>query len=137
LNSYFIYLFLFFDYFKILDRANENKVPPEHMPKKLFVISDMQFDKADENYATNFQVPSVLSFFFRLPSLTSIFFPPLLFFSPLSLVSFPLPLLSSPLSPPLPHLTCRSSSKGTKMLDMQCRKSFFGMWTVNMILMIN
>eukprot|EP00026_Physarum_polycephalum_P003826 Phypoly_transcript_03842.p1 GENE.Phypoly_transcript_03842~~Phypoly_transcript_03842.p1 ORF type:complete len:604 (-),score=57.53 Phypoly_transcript_03842:525-2252(-) len=39
----------------ILDRASENKVPPEHMPKKLFVISDMQFNRADANYVTNFQ----------------------------------------------------------------------------------
>ena len=37
----------------ILDRAIANSVPNSEMPKKLFVISDMQFNQADSNYQTS------------------------------------------------------------------------------------
>jgi len=42
----------------ILERAKAFKLAPEAMPKKLFVISDMQFDQADMNggFKTNYQV---------------------------------------------------------------------------------
>ena len=41
----------------ILNAAIENNVPEEQMPKKLFIISDMQFDKAcHDNSKTNFEV---------------------------------------------------------------------------------
>ncbi|KAN0055450.1 hypothetical protein ACTA71_008561 [Dictyostelium dimigraforme] len=35
----------------ILEKAKENKLPQEDMPKKLFVISDMAFDSADGSYS--------------------------------------------------------------------------------------
>lgn len=38
----------------ILDFAVENKVPADQMPKRMFVISDMQFDAATDPGATNF-----------------------------------------------------------------------------------
>ncbi|GAM17843.1 hypothetical protein SAMD00019534_010180 [Acytostelium subglobosum LB1] len=37
----------------ILQKAIKNKLPQEAMPKKLFVISDMQFDSADNSYKSN------------------------------------------------------------------------------------
>jgi len=37
----------------VLEMAKKENVPQEDMPDKLFVISDMQFDQADRNYATN------------------------------------------------------------------------------------
>uniref|UniRef100_A0A7S4HV64 TROVE domain-containing protein n=1 Tax=Vannella robusta TaxID=1487602 RepID=A0A7S4HV64_9EUKA len=40
----------------ILTLAKKENVPQDDMPDKLFVISDMQFNQADGNYATNHQV---------------------------------------------------------------------------------
>jgi len=37
----------------ILDRAVQNSVPNSEMPKKLFIISDMQFNQADSKYTTS------------------------------------------------------------------------------------
>jgi len=39
----------------ILNRAVTFKLPNEDMPKRLFIISDMQFDQADYNFMTNFE----------------------------------------------------------------------------------
>ena len=39
----------------ILQMAIDNNVPQSDMPDKLFIISDMQFNQADRNYATNHQ----------------------------------------------------------------------------------
>jgi len=41
----------------ILARAKENKLAPQSMPKRIFVISDMQFNAAGgDNYSTNHEV---------------------------------------------------------------------------------
>ena len=42
----------------ILKRSLDNEVPPEMMPKRLFVLSDMQFNQADygNNFMTNYEV---------------------------------------------------------------------------------
>ena len=40
---------------EILSVAQNKGVKPEEMPKKLIVISDMQFDYADRNYNTNYE----------------------------------------------------------------------------------
>ncbi|EGG21083.1 hypothetical protein DFA_00958 [Cavenderia fasciculata] len=39
----------------ILETAQKNNLPAEAMPKKLFVISDMQFDAADNKFKSNHQ----------------------------------------------------------------------------------
>ena len=39
----------------ILGKAREFKIPPENMPNRLYVFSDMQFDQASSgNFATNY-----------------------------------------------------------------------------------
>jgi len=39
----------------ILRKATEFELPPEDMPKKIFIISDMQFDQTNQEGKTNFQ----------------------------------------------------------------------------------
>lgn len=41
---------------KILTLAVEHKLTQEQMPDRLIVVSDMQFNMADDNYETNYQV---------------------------------------------------------------------------------
>lgn len=42
----------------ILERAQKHQLPPSAMPKRIFVISDMQFGEADQEgkFKTNHQV---------------------------------------------------------------------------------